>query len=111
MYERAIDSTAASLRMPPPERIESAIRRGRKIRRRRLALGAMASAVVAAALIVPLLLLLPLHERPAPNPQGSGRLSRFGIGVDLPDGWQGTISYPSGTLGPVLQATNFPLAS
>jgi hypothetical protein len=98
---------AVGLVDPPEPRLERVVGRARRLRRRRVVAGVVASALVLSGIGVPLGLLAGLggnHSVP-----GSGRLDAFGIQVTLPEGWEGRISWTTDEVGPVLQAGTFPL--
>src|SRR5438046_7360362 len=80
---------------PPLDRVA---RRARRLRVRRAAAGIVAAVVLAAGIVVPLWSLSSVHGN-ANHVLGSSQ--DYGIHLDVPPGWDETLSYQSTDLGPV----------
>jgi hypothetical protein len=91
----------------PDPRLDRVLGRARRLRRRRIVGAMLASSLVLAGVGVPLGLLAALGGSHAAA--GTGRLEAFGIGITLPEGWNGRISWTTDQVGPVLQAATFTL--
>src|SRR5438045_982039 len=99
---RALGSASAP--DPALERVEG---RARRLRRRAIVAAVVASTLVLAGIGVPLALLASLGGDQAVA--GAGQLDAFDVGLTLPDGWDGRISWTTDQVGPVMQAATFPL--
>src|SRR5436309_1210799 len=91
----------------PALELERVAGRARRLRRRRSAAAVVASALGLSGIGVPLGVLAGLGSNSAVP--GSGQLDAFGIGLTLPDGWDGRLSWTTDQVGPVVQAATFPL--
>jgi hypothetical protein len=96
----------------PAPNLEPALRRGRRLRTRWTIATAFATAVLVAAVAVPLVVLSGVgHRQPAPVHPG-GAVSAFpaaGLSIQLPEGWDSRLDRNPDASGPILQFANRPL--
>jgi hypothetical protein len=96
----------------PPPNLEPTLRRGRRLRTRWTIATAFATAVLVAAVAVPLVVLSGVgHRQPAPVHPGSP-VSAFpaaGLSIQLPEGWDSRLDRNPDASGPILQFANRPL--
>jgi hypothetical protein len=104
-----LERDAESVRFDPARWMDVTKQRGRP-RRLPARLGAVAAAaVLLAGILVPLALISRLGRDEDAGP-GAGALEGYGLGIQLPEGWDGRIRGPEGTsFGPHLHAANFEL--
>lgn len=104
---------------PPPD-LEQVLRGARLRRMRRNLVGVLVAGLVAVSILLPLGLLSVIGKDrsspvqtpgggKSPSPSAPNRIAAYGIQVDLPESWDGRLSYTTSDFGPFLRAGSFPL--
>jgi hypothetical protein len=94
---------ASTEAVAPAGELAPVIHRARILRARRWTAGAVACALIVAALVVPAAALRHLHQ--GADLQGATRLSASGLSAEIPSGWRARILDLPGLGGASLQAT------
>ncbi len=97
---------ASSQIAPPPGELPPVLRRARRLRARRWVAGAVAGALILAAVVVPIAALRHLGRGAG---LGASPISELGLSAEVPAGWHARILDLPGLGGPGLQAASGPL--